>query len=596
MAPSIGEYDQVVAITQQMINNSLQDLFAINQANAVSAGHAADAVIPNFGPGTFAFKDFKLGCPRVIVHYSDEDKYHVLYQIHITSGSFVTQKSWTDTTPLTWPIQDWYFAYSVNIGKYSVLQLKFVAADSLRKKHDIPGDYSIQKLIMNMKDPDISSATMTQSYFGGYENDKTPKLSEDNLKNIKILMTTIGEGQSNTMLHMQDLNVLGYVTNGPQNKAVVESPKATFIPCGLQFQTYPYKSNGNAAGDGTTGNSRLNYLCYLEKTLNPGQKDAPPMPSGDKKYLGYDGNWTAGSISTSNGQDNITDDLPLGAFVLTSGNFMDQYLFPRLRDIIARMAIGWSDLSAGAWANSTWAMGVNLHINDPGNVKDSEYKFSKTQNGPKTVWTFTKSWPQDLKRDHGAQSIKVTAESSCEVKITATGDSPTINVEGTSYIRLYSEVWWGLEDNAASKGDDLHRSFKWNFNLTLQSVNDGGLQIIMTDRGHHVDYDASDRRDLKDKFGGIIDWLEGWFNTFNFDNLGSLENVLANDIGRASKLVFPCSGVFFYKNPVMTDRGDLMCSVGYKPSGETFGGAARVNPPVLAPTDPKTVNEKTDKW
>jgi hypothetical protein len=158
------------------------------------------------------------------------------------------------------------------------------------------------------------------------------------------------------MMQMNDLKVLGYVAQGTPNPAIVNSPKATFVPSGLQFQTYPWKSDGKLAGDGTTGNSRLNYLCYLEKTLNPGQTEKPAMPSGDKKYLNYNGNWTSGSISTSNGIDNIPSDMPLGAFVMTSGNFMDQYLLPKLREIISRMTIRWSDLSCGAWANSTWAM------------------------------------------------------------------------------------------------------------------------------------------------------------------------------------------------------------------------------------------------
>jgi hypothetical protein len=43
-------------------------------------------------------------------------------------------------------------------------------------------------------DPDISPAMTSQSFFGGYEKDKEPKLSEDNLTNIKTLMAKIGEG------------------------------------------------------------------------------------------------------------------------------------------------------------------------------------------------------------------------------------------------------------------------------------------------------------------------------------------------------------------------------------------------------------------
>ena len=66
-----------------MINNALQDLFKIHESSA------GDTTIPTFGPSNYSFKEFKLGCPRVIVHYNDEDKYHVMYQIKILSGKFV---------------------------------------------------------------------------------------------------------------------------------------------------------------------------------------------------------------------------------------------------------------------------------------------------------------------------------------------------------------------------------------------------------------------------------------------------------------------------------------------------------------------------
>lgn len=67
-----------------MINNGLQDMFTINLVNKTK-----NAPFPTFGPGSFCFRDIKLGCPRIVVQYSEEDKYHVLYQIRITSGTFV---------------------------------------------------------------------------------------------------------------------------------------------------------------------------------------------------------------------------------------------------------------------------------------------------------------------------------------------------------------------------------------------------------------------------------------------------------------------------------------------------------------------------
>jgi hypothetical protein len=58
--------------------------------------------------------------------------------------------------------------------------------------------------------------------------------------------------------------------------------------------------------------------------------------------------------------------------------------------------------------------GINFHINDPSNISDGEYKFTKTKSGTNTVWTLRKDWPWDEKHDQGAQQIKVGAEGKCD--------------------------------------------------------------------------------------------------------------------------------------------------------------------------------------
>ena len=106
-------------------------------------------------------------------------------------------------------------------------------------------------------------------------------------------------------------------------------------------------------------------------------------------------------------------------------------------------------------------------------------------------------------------------------------------------------------------------------------------------------YDKTfDRRDLGFKVCGITDWMDDWFKGFKFQNLGDLEKNLVDDIGRSHKLVFPCSGVFWYTNPRMTANGDLMCDVTYRPSGESFDNSSappRADPQSQPPPSAATV-------
>jgi hypothetical protein len=88
----------------------------------------------------------------------------------------------------------------------------------------------------------------------------------------------------------------------------------------VKFQTYPWAGvpPNNQPTSGLTGNSVLNYLCYLEMT----DKRAPP--TGVATFLPIVGNWTDGDTSNVSSMD-------LGTFCLSKRNFLDRWLLPKLR-------------------------------------------------------------------------------------------------------------------------------------------------------------------------------------------------------------------------------------------------------------------------
>jgi hypothetical protein len=71
------------------------------------------------------------------------------------------------------------------------------------------------------------------------------------------------------------------------------------------------------------------------------------MPSGQAQWLPYTGNFTSGRIDQDgNGLDIVRDDMPLGSFVMTPGNFFDNYLLPKLSMFNQSMLIAINKVSA----------------------------------------------------------------------------------------------------------------------------------------------------------------------------------------------------------------------------------------------------------
>jgi hypothetical protein len=102
------------------------------------------------------------------------------------------------------------------------------------------------------------------------------------------------------------------------------APKLNFEPNKLQYQTYPWVNHSAMdykTTSGLTGNSRLNYLLYLETT---GQNDLPAL---DKRFLKYHGNFTDGRLEAAWNPESCD----FGSFHMTRRNFFDGYLLRKLR-------------------------------------------------------------------------------------------------------------------------------------------------------------------------------------------------------------------------------------------------------------------------
>lgn len=131
--------------------------------------------------------------------------------------------------------------------------------------------------------------------------------------------------------------------------------------------TYPWTNpeSHNAAEPGLDGDGRLNYLLYLETVGS----HTPPKDSSREAVLSTRmGNWTEGR------KPGIDAPSKFGSFVLSSANFMDNWILPRFSAINRIMSIDISDVTT--WADDKflwyyWRVAANFCI---GLGKESEDK------------------------------------------------------------------------------------------------------------------------------------------------------------------------------------------------------------------------------
>lgn len=104
----------------------------------------------------------------------------------------------------------------------------------------------------------------------------------------------------------------------------------------------------------------------------------------------------------------------------------------------------------------------------------------------------------------------------------------------------------------------LEFDIKWDLTLDLEAVDDGGLQILATFTEPSFSYTRSD---LVDQFATAVKLKDDI--SIAVKDTKQLKTALAQDLANKQGLVLPAAGVFFFKNPILSWRGDLICSVAY---------------------------------
>lgn len=94
--------------------------------------------------------------------------------------------------------------------------------------------------------------------------------------------------------------------------------------------------------------------------------------------------------------------------------------------------------------------------------------------------------------------------------------------------------------------------------LDLEAVNDGGLQI-------KSEFTPAKMIELKNNLSGLNEYKAYTDKAIRtaISNMDDLRQALATELKEQPGLCLPASGVFYFKNPVLSHKGDLVCSVSY---------------------------------
>ncbi|KAF8253325.1 hypothetical protein K440DRAFT_657304 [Wilcoxina mikolae CBS 423.85] len=499
-------YDQIVALSQNNINASFAFLFENNDAF-----RTIDIDVPDEGTMNADMN------PPTVEFVVNSELHKVYFFLNFDTGTF---EYWTGHGPSSKKhdisMKDWVFAFAVNLD-LSLLDAQRVPED-VQKRIKVPGSYSVSQLLLDFQTADLDAFSIDKSSMPGL--DLTPGRDVDQKAYLTLYLNKYVE-----QLKGGEHNILGYAVTVP-DPAVANPYAPTFPPTDLQFQTYAYRSGGDASAPPQPG---YNMLLFLEMTEH---RPFPPAA------LNWSGNWLIPNMA--------------GTMAISKQNFWNRYLLPKLVDINHKTIVHISSVRVSG-LNTTWSW--NKY--DEG-LKD--YSWKDTTNGA----TFHYESSQSDSENDGLAKFNGDANSSVDNKIQWTAGSPTINVSGRTYMHA------GLDQHILGIPEEawVMSAVDWHFDMTLNSVHDGSLEVKVTDPV--VTPSRDDGGDLLGKLensiGGNISSIASDIESNILRGLqtDTWKSQIENALNGQQHFVFPGGGTFDMKNPMFNNEGDLIVELTYK--------------------------------
>ncbi|KAK3344479.1 hypothetical protein B0T25DRAFT_463214 [Lasiosphaeria hispida] len=567
-----GAYDQVLAVSQGLINEQFQALFDLYK-DELSKLYFKDASI-----GTF---EGTLQAPQVLIPGADETSANinqVLLLVRFENGSLKSADGKTEIEDL----KHWTFAVRVPVVPEVVPDPSTITDPKKKKKaeekrqriserFDHPGDYTIERLYMKLSSADWNNLDNQRSV-AGLDSGGNPvsywdwKSDDDNTGTARRLALWLGTWADSFELDAR--NSLGLSFKPP----TINSVMPTYVPTDILHQVYTYKSKLNGAENGQTGfggAGDCNCLLYLEMVQNGGVKPKDPR-------LIWSGNFAT----------QASPDHPAvrATFLLNHEIFLGKYILPELRSLnqasdVYHNAFYWK----AEKPEDNWPIYLPWYISyDPNypSADNPKYDFTPIYDpvNPRKVvsYQWNKENEQPLRVEKKpTENCWGRAKTKDTMNTTLTWDTGAaeLTFSGKTIVDEFEE--WTYTENAwdrlTSYCYDTY-TVTWSIKMRIVPVYSSGdlvsylsivldplppgkssyVEVSTNPRVYNMktlDHSADLTNDIRNRMTGDLDRL-----------IGNIQNHLKS----AGRFTYPGSGTLIFEDAVIGRYGDLNAKVRYQ--------------------------------
>lgn len=556
MGLTLQGYDQVIALSQTNINQSLKRYFKIDEARMANfkaiLGPEEDPDYSLIG---------KIDPPSIELIDADKAD-QAIYTIRFQKGAKYTYWGADPTNKrgaqkkFEVPAEGWVLAFYVNFAMEKCERMPDDVKDVVMKA----GSYSVDQLVIVFGTADLMDFDWIHAKFPGMDDkdvllDAKAQMSKFVDKWLLSLKTAEPGKSHNVLGYTVKLDVAGDPSREQLLKRIGDTPPS-FPPIKVQFQTIANKPDATSKGDRS---DPYNAFLFTEMCGIPDDSKARPLPQHD---LQWSGNWFYGTIG--------------GSLLMSSGIFLKEFV-GKLVEPIHNSCTKFADSLA---KRQTW---------------DAEVRMPRAKTGEKVEfmgdWVHG-SWVTYDKNQWMLQSTSTSQHN--EIPWVDQGRSFTVQVNvqavmtswlkpkpktSTFDIEQRLEIVTKWSDFSTQYAFDATSSFSWNYAVQLAAVNSNGeldptvtytknekpaLTSTITVRGVLIrgigSNQTEDERKNWDNYQSI---LKGTIQN-KMPSSTDFTNKLVQGLSGQKKFVFPGGGTFDISDPLFTEAGDLLLSLVYR--------------------------------
>ncbi|KGO57081.1 hypothetical protein PEX1_052830 [Penicillium expansum] len=619
---SIGAYDQVIALSQVMINEGLKNLWsksvfaedlalARSRQTILEKGEELPELEKPLGfscsptPNSF-LDEVVFGPPQLILKPTGSDLSSIEYKFHLASGELqaicdenaessapepVKRKPGT-RAPIKkasrlysrYTIKDWYVTIPIKLSLVPMepTSKEFAEAMKLKKK----GNHSLQKLLVDTSTINWATATVDLGYWA--ETDEM--VDEDGfartIEHKVVGNHRLWEQETPTFqFYFRQMIEQGFKDTWEKGLGRLctivkdkedDSLTPTFEINDVRHQTYPYREGNTDVLHGIPqGNNH--YLLYLETV---GSNIPPPVTQEGATLSPSGGNWTeGGDYHSTNNKSKF------GTYVLSKKCFLEGHLLPKLTEFNRIMQLDIMERQAESDAQFFhWYAKVGYKVHLGKGFEDrvgNSAKFDWTPGNPviKPYWD-DQHWYNKFRDQEEGQLIWSNVDEEWDtsgayhhngsVETWAYGSTITINrvvvTPGSNVIRMHGMSWNRFTYKVDPSKIEWNRIggflnvVHWEINFVLQASRDGGLFIEVKSELPRVEFpwQANGKWGLEPFRQKLQTSYETVQKNFEYITEG-----LKNCLQGQDRLILPSTGVYLFSNPLMGHNGDLVCNLEY---------------------------------